>query len=61
MVHATIPADIEDRDDARVVERHGEDHLADEALAQPGRMGEGGLQCYAVPRSCCLMVTVPKP
>ena len=35
--------------------------LADEALAKPGRISEGGLQCSIVPRSCCLTGTVPKP
>ncbi len=61
VAYVTIPADVAYRDDVRVVERRGEARLADEALAQPGTMGEGGLQCYVVPRSCCLTVTVPKP
>jgi hypothetical protein len=38
-----MPADVKDRDDVQVVERRGEARLADEALAKPGRMGEGGL------------------
>jgi hypothetical protein len=56
----TILADVEDRDNVRVVQRRGEARLADEALANPGMMGEGGLQCYGVPRSCYLTATVPK-
>jgi hypothetical protein len=61
VAYGTIRLYGKDSDDVRVVERRGEARLADEALAKPGRMGEGGLQCYVVPRSCCLTVTVPKP
>ena len=60
VAYVTITKVVEDRDDVSVVERRGDARLADEALAKPGMIGEGGLQCYVVPRFCYLMATVPK-
>ena len=60
VAYVTICIDVEDRDDVRVIERHGEVRLADEVLAKPGMSGEVGPQCYVVPHFCCLTVTVPK-